>query len=284
MAEKWKDVYTQEQIRKIQQLELQNLKELQTVCQQLGIDFFLYGGSLIGAVRHKGFVPWDDDLDIAMLRDDYMRFVREAPKLLGDAYYLQTPYTDKKTPYAYSKLRLRGTKCVEYINHRLGIEHGIYVDIYPIDHMPEDDELARSFKEYQKLIRLYVLRQVPYSPTSDGGIKRKLKNIVKCVVSFVLHLIPQRYFIKRIDRVMTRYNHLETGKWGNLYYPEPKNLFYDLLPLEDGEFEGIKVKLPRNWDRHLTLRYGNYMEFPPEEERIGHKPYLLDFGKYSDEG
>jgi len=283
MAEKWKDVYTQEQIQKIQKLELKNLKVLQDVCRQLNIEFIVYGGSLIGAVRHKGFVPWDDDLDVAMLRVDYMKFVEKAPALLPEEYYLQTPYNDKKTPYAYSKLRLRGTKCVEYVHHRIKTEHGIYVDIYPIDRMPDEDEkILQGFKEYQRLIYYYVIRQSPYPPVAGGGVKRKLKNMAKRMVSAALHLIPQRYFINRIDAVMTRYNHLDTERWGNLFYPEPKNLFYDLLPFEDGEFEGSSVKLPRNWDRHLTSRYGNYMEFPPEEERIGHKPYLLDFGKYND--
>ena len=84
MNEKWREVYTIEQIKNIQNLELKNLKILQDVCSKININFFLYGGSLIGAVRHKGFVPWDDDLDIAMLRPDYEKFVKEAPKHLPD--------------------------------------------------------------------------------------------------------------------------------------------------------------------------------------------------------
>ena len=281
MAEKWEELYTREQIEKIRALELKNLKVLQSVCDRLGIEFVLYGGSLIGAVRHKGFVPWDDDLDVAMLREDYMRFVEQAPALLPEEYVLQTPYNDKRTPYTYTKLRLKGTKYVDFANHRIKTEHGIYADIYPIDRIPDDDaEYLKSFKKYQKLVLLYIWRQAPYPSTEGTGLKRELKSAVKRIVSALLHLIPQKCFIRRIDHVMTRYNHLETKRMGNLFFPEPKNLFYDVLPFEKGEFEGIEVNLPRNWDLHLTLRYGNYMELPPEEERIGHKPYLLDFGKY----
>lgn len=281
MAEKWKEIYTLEQIQKIQELEVKNLRVLQSVCQQLNIEFVLCDGSLIGTVKYKGFVPWDDDLDVAMLREDYMRFVQEAPALLPEDYHLQTPYSDKKTPHPFSKLRLKGTKCVEFVNHRIKMEHGIYVDIYPIDRMPDDDEaLLKSFKKYQWLTYFYVIRQSPYPPVAGGGFKRKVKNVVKHLVSAALHLIPQRCFIKRIDSVMTRYNHLETKRWGNLCFPEPKNLYYDMFPFEDGVFEEIRVKIPKNWDQHLALKYGNYMELPPEEERLGHKPYILDFGKY----
>ncbi len=287
MTEKWREVYTQEQIKKIQEIELKNLKVLKAVCEELGIDFFLYGGSLIGAVRHRGFVPWDDDLDVAMLREDYMKFVKEAPALLPNDYYLQTPYTDKKTPYFYSKLRLKGTKCIDFAYHKLDIEKGIYVDIYPIDNMPDDDaELMDNFKQYQKMIRIYVWRQSPYSSMEGGerNIKRLIKNGVKYMVFALLHLIPHRFLVNQIDRIMTRDNHRQTKRKGNYSYPEPKNLFLNITPFEDGVFEGIPVKLPRNWDFHLTSRYGDYMKMPPENERLGHRPFELDFGDYEFRG
>lgn len=281
MGEKWKEVYSQEQIRKIQELEIKNLRVIDEVCKKLKIQFFLYGGSLIGAVRHKGFIPWDDDLDVAMLREDYMKFIEQAPAILPDEYYLQSPYNDKKTPYLYTKLRLKGTTCVEYCYHRLKIEHGIYVDIYPIDNIPDDDaEFLKCFNAYQKLVKKYVVRQSHYPSVESQSFKRKIRNLVRYIVSTGYKIVPQSYFVKKADKIMTKYNHVETSRKGNLFYPEPKNFFYDMLPLEDGEFEGMTVKLPKNWDKHLSFRYGNYMEFPPEEERIGHKRYILDFGKY----
>ena len=280
MKEKWREIYTEEQIKKIQEIELQNLKVLDDVCKKLNIEYFLYGGTLIGAVRHKGFVPWDDDLDIAMDRKDYMRFVREAHAILPDNYYLQTPYTDKKTPYLYSKLRLKGTTCIEFIHHRLDIEQGIYIDIYPIDNVTDDDgEYMKEYSEYQKLARCYVLRQCKYPSVEGKSLKRRIKNVLRYVLSTVVKIVPQSYFVNKADKIMTKHNGEKTGRKGNLFYPEPTNVFYDMFPLEDGIFEGVKVKLPGNWDRHLTSRYDDYMEFPPEEERIGHKPYILDFGE-----
>lgn len=287
MVEKWREVYTPEQIKKIQEIELKNLRVLKEICEKLGIEFFLYGGTLIGAVRHQGFVPWDDDLDVAMLREDYMKFVKEAPALLPRDYYLQTPYTDKKTPFFYSKLRLKGTKCIDFAYHKLNIEKGIYVDIYPIDNMPDDDtELMRNFNRYQKIIRTYVWRQSPYPSIEfkERNIKRLIKNGVKYTVSVLLHLIPHRIFVKRIDQIMMRDNYKPTKRQGNYSYPEPKNLFLNITPLEDGVFEGLSVKLPQNWDFHLTSRYGDYMKMPPENERLGHRPFELDFGDYELQG
>ena len=119
-----------------------------------------------------------------------------------------------------------------------------------------------------------------HSYSKGKSITRKIKNIARFVLSHIMKVIPQKYFIGKIDRIMTRYNHVQTERKGNLFYPRPANVFYNLFPLQDGVFEGMPVKLPGDWDRHLRLRYGNYMEFPPEEERIGHIPYILDFGKY----
>lgn len=281
MKAKWEEIYSPEQVKKIQEIELRNLHELIRVCDLIGVKFFLYGGSLIGAVRHKGFVPWDDDLDIAMSRGDYMKFVRQAPALLSEEYYLQTPYTDKRSPYIYSKLRLKGTRCTEYPHNRLPIEQDIYVDIYPIDRMPDDDEeYMRLYRQFQKTVRLFVLRQCPWSDSPPTTLKRKLRSFCKWCVAYGLRLIPHRFFLNRVDRIMTAYNGQTTSRYGNYSYFDPVNLFQDIYPLQPGTFEGVDVLLPNHWDYHLTSRYGNYMEFPPEEDRFGHIPYVLEFGKY----
>ena len=279
--EKWKEVYTSEQIRKVQKIELRNLVVLGEVCSKLGVKFFAYGGTLIGAVRHKGFVPWDDDLDVGMMRTDYNKFVAQAPKYLPDEYELQTPYNTPQTPYPYTKLRLKGTKYVEYGYHRLNIEQGIYIDIYPIDDLPDDDELFhKQFKQYQRLSKIYAWRQCPYLSDECLSIKGLIKQGIKFCLSFGLKLFPQKYLIQKIDRVATRYNGNKTERKGNLNFPRPVNVFYNIQPFEDGEFNDYSIMLPGGWHHHLNLRYGNYMEYPPEEERIGHKPYLLDFGQY----
>lgn len=281
MSEKWEEIYTKEQIKKIQQIEIKNLIELKRVCEEIGVEFFLYGGSLIGAVRHKGFVPWDDDLDVAMSRDDYEKFIREAPKKLSPEYFLQSPLNDKKSPYIYTKLRLKGTKYAEYGHHLIKMEKGIYIDIYPIDRLPEnDEEFLRLYNKFQSIVRLYVLRQSPYPYIKQRSFVRNFKDAVRFVASYVLRIVPRKVYLKRIYDIMTFYNDKNSSRYGNYSYFDPVNLFKDIHPFEKGEFEGIEVNLPNEWDYHLNKRYGDYMKMPPEEERIGHKPYILDFGKY----
>lgn len=280
-VEKWKEVYTEQQIHKVQELELRNLVVIKDVCSKMGTEFFAYGGTLIGAVRHKGFIPWDDDLDIAMLRSDYEKFISEAHKYLPDEYELQSPNNTPKTPYPYTKLRLKGTKYVEYGYHKLNIEQGIYVDIYPIDDLPDDDKLFhKQFAQYQRLSKMYAWRQCPYLSDESSSIRILIKKIVKFGISLTLKLVPRKYLLKKIDKVATKYNGMETKRKGNLNFPRPVNVFYNILPLEDGELNGCSIMLPGGWKQHLISRYGDYMQLPPEEERLGHKPYLLEFGDY----
>lgn len=281
MSEKWREVYTEEQIQKIHEIELQNLKVFDEICKKLNIKYFLYGGTLIGAVRHKGFVPWDDDLDVALSRNDYMKLVQEAPAILPKEYYLQSPYTDKKSPFLYTKLRLKGTTYTEFIHHRLDIEQGIYIDIYPIDNIPDDeDAFLALYHKFQKLARCYVLRQCHFPSVEGTSLKRRVKNLARFALSTMLKLIPQKQFVNQADALMTKYNHINTSRMGNLSYFDSTNLFYNPFPMKRGEFEGLSVNLPGGWHEHLTSRYGDYMELPAEEDRLGHMPYLLDFGKY----
>ena len=124
-------IYTEEELEKIQALEIDALKIIVEICEQLEVEYFLIGGTTLGAIRHGGFIPWDDDIDIGMTRKNYIRFLEEAPKYLPKGYFLQTPYNEKNNPYYYSKLRIDGTLFVEYCNHKVKMNHGVYVDIFP---------------------------------------------------------------------------------------------------------------------------------------------------------
>lgn len=279
--EKWREIYTEEQILKIQELEMNNLDELKRVCEKLNIEFFAYGGTLLGAIRHNGFIPWDDDLDVAMVRADYEKFVNEAPKYLSENYHLQTPYSDRKTPFPYTKLRLKGTTYIEYINRNLDIEKGVYVDIYPIDNLPDrDSDYYKQYKGFHRLAVLYAWRQCPYLDERKNSLKVVIKKTTKYCISTLLKIVPQKLFIRKMDKIATQYNEVETSRKGNLYYPKPVNSFDKLYPLMECKFGDRSIKIPFCAKQHLASRYGDYMTMPPEEKRIGHKPYKLDFGKY----
>lgn len=280
MAEKWKELYTEEQINLLQGIELQLLSEFISVCDILGLDYVVYGGTLLGSVKYQGFIPWDDDIDVALPRDSYNRFVREAHSLLSKDFYLQTPYNCSRSPYPYSKLRKAGTKYIEYINRNLPIDTGVYIDIYPIDRIPDDEILRKKqFKKVRRWILVYVCRQSRLYDKNETTLVGRMKNAAKWVICNGLRVLPQRYCIGKLDYYMTMYNGYEYGRYSALNSPNYDNIYDSLYPFVRGVFEGIEVNMPADYDNHLRRRYGDYLEDIPDEEKYGHVPYFLDLGE-----
>ncbi len=276
MAEEY---YSPQELKEIQQLEKKALEVLLDVCAQANICCFLIGGSALGVVRHGGFIPWDDDVDVGMLREDYQRFLEAAPRLLPKGYSLQTPYNSPYNPYPYTKLRVDGTRFVEYCNHsNRRMHHGVYVDIFPYDEVPDDEaENLRHFEQCQKLILRFVHRQsrdVSRPPHTAG---ERLIALLRIGVYLGSRLcFPREKLLKKLDRTVTAYN--GTGQQGLACLNFPKRkceyaLRKDLFPLAEAQFEGIPVKIPGNYDAYLTTHYGDYRKLPPEQDRLGHRPY-----------
>ena len=160
------------------------------------------------------------------------------------------------------------------------MEKGIYIDIYPIDELPKNEtDFLNQYRKFQKTVKFFYLRQTACSGTPPKGLKSRVKSILRFVFSLILKLVPHGFYLKKLDKISTSFNGQNTGLYGNYSYPKPVNTFNSIKPFEKGIFENIDVNLPKDWKQHLERRYGNYTKLPPKEERIGHKPYLLDFGK-----
>ena len=272
--------YTTEELKKIQSLELEALHTIITVCEKCNIEYFLVGGSVLGAIRHDGFIPWDDDIDVGMTRDNYRRFLKEAPQLLPEKYYLQTPYNGDKNPYFYSKLRINGTKFVEYCNRQINMHHGVFVDIFPFDEVPDEEQLNKEqFEKVQKLIRLFSFRQVPDISEKPITIPDKLKSIFRRSIHFASIVIPYDYLAQKLEKEITKYNGTEQKALACLNFPKRKVNYIlktDLYPLTSHNFDGVSANVPYNYDAYLRTQYNNYMELPPKEQRFGHKPYYVE--------
>lgn len=278
MEGKWNEIYTENEIRKIQKVELESLKVFIKICKQLDIDFMLYGGTLLGAIKYKGFVPWDDDLDIALMRKDYDKLIELGPALLPKEYEIQHPSINKITPFPYIKFRRKDTMLVEYHLHKLNINHGIYFDIYPIDNIPDDDELMKKQSEdFQSIVRLFSYRQIKYISRPVNSIKDFIKAVVKNAIYLILRCIPHKWFVRKMYRIMTKYNKITTKRQGNYFHPKPDNYFDGIYPLIEISFEGFSLKIPQGYEINLFNRYGDISKLPPEEERFGHKAYILKF-------
>lgn len=268
--------YRDEDLKKVQSIELDILKEIIRICEKNNIQYFTYAGTTLGTIRHQGFIPWDDDIDIGMMRDDYEKFLKIAPKHLRKGYTLQHFSIDRNTPTYFAKVRKDGTRFVEHYTKNLNIHHGIFVDIMPCDYIP-DNEIARD-----KYIRcVSILRHIFVSKcTAEATFeKKRWKKIAKQIVRMGLHAIlipiPKDLIYKTLDRAMRIYNAEPTNTIGSQGSANGIFKYYDYFPLHEYKFEGITVMGPNNPDRILSAEYGNYMTLPPEHERYTHMPIEL---------
>ncbi len=267
------------ELKKLQAMEVEMLREVIRLCRNNGLTFFLHGGTALGAKKYGGFVPWDDDADIGMSRDDYEKFLVVAQNQLDKAYFLQTPDTDQNAPFVYAKIRKNGTEFVEWRVRDIDMHQGIFIDIFPYDNVPDDErERKRQFWNVQMLQRLFVYRQTPNISRKPETAMDFARSILRNMVCRFVKLIPKSWLLAMLQREMCRYNHLPTKMKACLPYPIYMNNYIaceDLYPLRNVAFEGLDLLAPNNLDAYLRNRYGDYSQLPPVESRNGHAPCLV---------
>lgn len=276
--------YEPEILNKLHELQLEMLQDLQMICEKYNLQYFAVFGTALGAVRHKGFIPWDDDIDVGMLRKDYEVFIQVVEKEIGDKYQIMTPEVDKNYACCVTKFQRKGTKFISYLSDKLDCEQCIFIDIFPFDRIAPTKKKAKQ----QQLTTLFLDRLIylcgsahPIIPYT--GIKYHIAaGICWCVhyITKIFHISPKviyRAFVKQC----TKYNKASTnivtsfGDGSSLKYRSAVN---KMFPLKETEFENMKIKIMNNDDEHLKRTYGDYMQLPPVEQRINHAPYIIEFG------
>lgn len=246
---------------KLWQSEIKILDEIDRICKKHNIRYFLMWGTLIGAVRHKGFIPWDDDIDVSMIREDYKKFLKIAKSELGEEFFLQTGLTDKGHHLYFAKVRLNNTAFCEKKERNQLKHRGIFVDIIPIDRRKEKDSFIRKRKDVlAERTRKYI------------HLKREGLKLGKLAI---FNLLPQSLVVKLRDWSMS-------GK-GEYCKSFTKVFNYsDFFPTVNLTFEGKEYPAPREYDKILTISYGDYMKLPPENEQVTHQPEFISFDLKSD--
>ena len=245
--------------KKLQTEEIKILSKVHDFCKKNGLTYYLSGGTLLGAVRHQGFIPWDDDIDIVMPRKDYDFFIKNVQEFLGDDYFLQTVITDKHYGRSFAKIRKNNTIFLEEVDkHVEGRHHGIFIDVFPLD------SCKKNWSKYVKFKWKISSAIDSYITVKRGGLKTSKKH-------FFFRLFP----IKILYKIMQK---LRKGK-GDYYYFSfsgilDKSWFEPAIELP---FDGEKFVAPKHYDIILTQTYGDYMQIPPVEKQITHNPVRLSF-------
>ena len=234
------------------------LVEFDRVCKELDIPYVLFAGTLLGAVRHKGFIPWDDDLDVMMLREDYERFLQEAEHILDrERFCLQKQFSEH-WPMFFSKLRLNGTTCLEKYHPKDNQTHqGVYMDIFPCDNARKSNFGRRIQFFCSKIVIAKALDARGYDTDSIG----------KKLFLFLCRFLPQKLFYqitvpkgRSTDTVHSFLGGASKLK-KNVY---PRSYFEKTVP---AQFEGRFYPIPEQYDALLSVLYGDYMTMPPIEDR-----------------
>ncbi len=254
------------------------LSDVDRVCAELGIDYFIMGGTALGAVRHGGFIPWDDDLDIGMRREDYEKFLAGAQKRLRADLFLQTFRTEPGSPFYFAKVRKDNTKFVEKYCRKLDIHSGIYIDIFPYDALPDDKgERKRHYRRMKWMLNLYIAKCVTGTSVEYTGAKKLLYGCVRHTLHILMLPVPKRFLYRQTDRMMRKYNGRQSQYLGYGGLPKIQVPRADVMEPAEILFEGLTVKCPREIEKYLTNNFGDYRKLPPKEERKGHAPWLIEY-------
>lgn len=256
--------------------------EIDRICKKHNIKYFLAGGTLLGAIRHKGFIPWDDDADVMMLREDYDKFLEVAQSELPPNMFVQNPKTEKLNHHVFTKIRMDNTLfATKHTGKFMNMHNGIFIDILSQDNT-SNNKIIQKLHIYATLIfRSMVFNKWARKPMKTGG-----KHPILCkVANFIKDICPYKFLEFIQDNTISLFKNNNNCKY--LYDGMGRNLRRGVFPkkwLEEViyvDFEGYKLPVPKYYDEYLTYLYGDYMQMiPVSERRVSHSIVLMDLGEY----
>ena len=270
----------EKQLRQLQLCELDIVTKCAELCDKYNLKYFLMYGTLLGAVRHEGFIAWGDDMDIGMPRQDYEKFIQIADKELPDEYKIL--HFSKKWNVPNKILRVENVKTTMIPLDKIGnpvekLRHGVQIDVFPIDGFPADiTNQSRLFKNVRFCMKIDTFFRQKCSKSYSFS-----HNVVIVICRMLGFFLGRCYWIEKYNSLLKKYNMNDTPYVSNAgwafdpYRVYKADLFKDTV---DIKFEGREFKCPKNWKELLTIEYGDFMALPPLEKRIPlHSNYIYDF-------
>lgn len=272
-------IISDEALTKLQKTQLDMAVEVDRICKKYQIPYFIIAGTLLGAVRHGGTIPWDDDLDIGMVRKDYERFLQVSKEEMREGYFVQTWDSDPGYGWPFAKMRKEDTVFIEKNARHTQAHQGIFIDIFPFDNVPESP-LKQKIHNLVTILykKIILVRQGYLIWNPEDTMKKNIHLLLKgASMPFSLERLKKNYY-----KTMTQYNGQETTHKVNLggsdgYARESIQSDW-LFPLVEMPYDGEVLSAPKASEACLTHLYGNYMSPPPIEERVNkHEIIKLEF-------
>lgn len=256
-----------EELRRMQLIQLDMLGEFDRICTKYDIKYIIDSGTLLGAVRHKGFIPWDDDIDVSMLRSEYEKFCKVCQNEIDSTkYFFQNHDTDSEYRWGYGKILRKDTVFVRLGQEHMKMQRGVFMDIFPMDGMPKNHFFWRIHK-----VLCYCSRKIMWSEVG----KVRVENAGKRLWFKILNLIPEKvpfgilkFLAKRVKAEESEYVDCLAFSYKDCYGKQLKRKYY--MEREQIEFEGRIFWGPKDTDGWLRTIYGeSYMQLPPQKDRVG---------------
>lgn len=269
-----------QKIREIQLEQIKIIKIFVKICEKENLTYYMIGGTMLGAIRHKGFIPWDDDADFGMPRSDYDKFLTVASKYLTNGVILETFSTNSQYPYYFSRVSSSEHK-IFFGTGKKGRMENIWVDIFPLDGMP-NKRIIRLFHKYYLLLCRALYQFSRFEEYVDFNKSNRIW--YERFLIFLGNNLPiEKWLSKkkewcRVDKALKKYPYEQYDYLINLMGGHKLKELFSKKVFGEGfiyDFEGMKLCGPSNYDFYLKQLYGDYMTFPPEAERNWHRTELI---------
>lgn len=274
--------YNSDILRRLHAELMDVMREVIRVCDMAGIPYFIQGGTAIGAHFFDDIVPWDDDIDLGMTRENYERFLREAPALLAKDYHLQEFTTEPDTPFYFAKVRKCGTRFVESEWVGLPIEDGIYIDMFPYDRIPDNRSLERKQRSRVRFwVNCFTAKSVwlwRWFGRANNGVVMP-KSLLSCAaIRLVTAFMSKEQIYNRLHCELTRYNDTQASRYNIVRMPKDMISVQAIENPERRKFGDMEVWAPSDLETYLRNHYGDIQKWLPEDKRLNHAPEQLSFG------
>lgn len=278
--------YTDEEIEKLHKLQLDMIKQLDEIFERHGIKYFAIAGTALGAIRHQGYIPWDDDIDIAMLREDYEKLLKVYKEEFGDKYTLFGPDSEIEDKYYnfVPIVALNGTRLIVPLSKDY-YDTGIFIDIFIYENIPDEPKAAEKHINKTFFWRnLYVMGRANFELLKEGAtavqrVKYAISSVVRCFEKIFDKdgVKIRRKYLKKVNKYDGKTDTFTI--LGDPYSRKCTVTRDEIFPIKRVKFEDFQMPVMNQYEKVVERRFGkNFMEIPPVDKRVNHCPYILDFG------